>query len=94
MPYRSKRNKKSAKVINSYGSMLNLVHPAGFDSGAVREHRRPQVEKRKATTHKESTPIARWGARSARQIKKRCQNGCFETAWIYLSGSGFRKYFF
>jgi hypothetical protein len=26
-----------------------MVHPEGFDSGAVREHRRPQVEKRKAT---------------------------------------------
>ena len=35
----------------------------------VREHRSPQGEKRKATNNKGSTTIARWGARSARQIK-------------------------
>ena len=37
-----------------------MVHPAGFDkerSDDEREHRRPQVEKRRATRNKVSNPI-------------------------------------
>ena len=37
-----------------------MVHPAGFDeerSDEVREHRRPQGEKRRATRRKVSNPI-------------------------------------
>ena len=36
---------------------------SGFDTStaSVCEHRRPQVEKRRTTTNKESTPIVRWG---------------------------------
>ena len=54
------------------------------------EHRRPQVAKRNATTNKESTPIVRWEREARREIKKRCQNECFETAYFYLPESGFR----
>ena len=69
-----------------------MVVVGGFDTSKAseREHRRPQGEKRRATTQKESTPIARWGAKHT-ENQKRCQNRVLKQRLFYLPESGFQQ---
>ena len=76
----------------SWNSDARRLEPAR--SADEREHRRPQVEKRKATTKQESTPIEDGWRIAPRQIKKRCQNNSFETAFFNLPKRGFRQHVF
>ena len=56
-----------------------------------REHRRPQVEKRKATTSRNTLPSQDGGA-SRRDKEKTLSKQSFETAYFYLSKSVFRQH--
>ncbi len=57
--------------------MFNLAHPAGFDeerSDEVREHRRPQGEKRRATRKK--IPRGDSNRKKVKKEKRRCKFTC------------------
>ena len=58
-----------------------------------REHRRPQVEKRKATTSRNTLPSQDGGA-TRRDKEKTLSKQSFETAYFYLSKSVFRQHIF
>ena len=58
-----------------------------------REHRRPQVEKRKATTSRNTLPSQDGGA-TRRDKEKTLSKQSFETAYFYFPESGFQQHFF